>query len=225
MNKKHHSVPHVPMKTYDGRPMCYIQIGASGMYTQINRASFFALMRSVDAPVKQTYIDSEGGYAYFFPLCAEMADYAAQLKREKDAEDQRRARNRRCVYKNTAKCDGWRSRDEYGNLGCETCTRIYRVVSLNHPVIKDTRETGDLLAADTNIERDLEETATRDILVAALSSLSDADRSFILRRFENGMTLRKLADECGISDFRYAGKKANRIIARLKSIFRRLDPQ
>jgi hypothetical protein len=37
------------------------------------------------------------------------------------------------------------------------------------------------------------------------------------------MTLRKLAEEYGISDFRYAGKKANRIIEKLKAEIHRLD--
>ena len=83
----------------------------------------------------------------------------------------------------------------------------------------------DLFAADTDIERDIDEIAERDILLAALASLSDDDRAFILKRFQDGMTLRKLADECGFSDFRYAGKKANRIIERLKSEARRLDPK
>jgi RNA polymerase sigma factor (sigma-70 family) len=179
----------------------------------------------VDEPIKQTYINADGGYAYFFPLSARMADFAMDLKREKDAEDQRRRRSRRCVYKGTAKCDGWRTRDEYGCLGCETCSRdhIHRTVSLNQPVGEDGTEMGDLFAADTDIEHDMEETAERNLLAAALGSLSEDDRAYILRRFQEGMTLRKLAEEYGISDFRYAGKKANRIIERLKAEIHRLD--
>ena len=219
--------PHIPKQSYDRQPMYYIHIGDDNTYTTITRAEFFTLMRGVDEPIKQTHIDADGGYAYFFPLSAHMAEFAVRLKREKDAEDQRRVRTRQCVYKNTTKCDGWRTRDEYGCLGCETCTRdhIHRTVSLNHPVGEDGTEMGEMFAADTNIERDMEETATRDLIVAALASLSEDDRAFILRRFQDGMTLRKLADECGISDFRYAGKKANRIIERLKTEARRLDPQ
>lgn len=219
--------PHVPKQSYGRQPMRYMQIGDDGSYTMITRAKFFSLMRSADEPIKQTYIDADGGYAYFFPLSAHMAEFAVRLKREKDAEDQRRVRSRQCVYKNTAECDGWRTLDKYGCLGCETCSRdrIHRTVSLNQPVDEDGTEMGDLFAADTNIERDMEETATRDLIAAALASLSEDDRAFLLRRFQDGMTLRKLADECGISDFRYAGKKANRIIERLKAEARRLDPQ
>lgn len=218
--------PHVPKQSYDRQPMRYMQIGDDGSYTMITRAKFFSLMRSADEPIKQTYIDADGGYAYFFPLSAHMAEFAVRLKREKDAEDQRRVRSRQCVYKNTAKCDGWRTRDKYGCLDCETCSRdrIHRTVSLNQPVDEDGTEMGDLFAADTNIERDMEETATRDLIAAALASLSEDDRAFLLRRFQDGMTLRKLADECGISDFRYAGKKVNRIVERLKAEARRLDP-
>lgn len=223
----HKSYPHVPKQSFDRQPMRYICIGDDGSYATITRAEFFNLMRSVDEPVKQTYIDADGGYAFFFPLSAHMAEFAVRLKREKDAEDQRRVRTRQCIYKNTAKCDGWRTRDEYGCLGCETCSRdhIHRTVSLNQPVGEDGTEMGDLLADDTSIERDMEETATRDLIAATLASLPEDDRTFILRRFQDGMTLRKLADECDISDFRYAGKKANRIIERLKAEARRLAPQ
>ena len=219
--------PHVPKQSYDHQPMRYICIGADDSYTTINRAEFFSLMRSVDEPIKQTYIDADGGCAFFFPLSARMADFAVELKCDKDAEDQRRHRSRQCMYKDTAKCDGWRTRDEYGCLGCETCSRdhIHRTVSLNQPVGEDGTEMGDLLADDTSIERDMEETATRDLIAATLASLPEDDRTFILRRFQDGMTLRKLADECDISDFRYAGKKANRIIERLKAEARRLAPQ
>jgi DNA-directed RNA polymerase specialized sigma24 family protein len=221
------SYPHVPKQSYDRQPMHYICIGADDIYTMITRAEFFSLMRSVDEPIKQTYIDADGGCSFFFPLSAHMAEFAVRLKREKDAEDQRRVRTRQCIYKNTAKCDGWRTRDEYGCLGCETCSRdhIHRTVSLNQPVGEDGTEMGDLLADDTSIERDMEETATRDLIAATLASLPEDDRTFILRRFQDGMTLRKLADECDISDFRYAGKKANRIIERLKAEARRLAPQ
>jgi len=182
-------------------------------------------MRGVDEPIKQTYINADGGYAYFFPLSARMADFAMDLKREKDAEDQRRRRSRRCVYKDTAKCDGWRTRDEHGCLGCDTCRwdHTRRTVSLNQPVGEDGTEMGDLFAADTDIEHDMEETAERNLLAAALGSLSEDDRAYILRRFQEGMTLRKLAEEYGISDFRYAGKKANRIIEKLKAEIHRLD--
>jgi len=226
-NNHRKSYPHLPKQAYDHQPMHYIRIGDDDSYTLITRAEYFSLMHSVDEPVKQTYIDADGGYAYFFPLSGHMAEFAIRLKREKDAEDQRRLRGRQCVYKNTAKCDGWRTRDDYGCLGCETCSRdhIHRTVSLNQSVGEDGTEFGDLLPADTNIERDMEETATRDLIAAALTSLSEDDRAFILRRFQDGMTLRKLADECGISDFRYAGKKANRIIERLKAEAQRLDPK
>ena len=219
--------PHVPKQSYDHQPMQYLHIRDDGSHDIITRTEFFSLMHGVDEPVKQTYIDTEGGYAYFFPLSARMAEFAVRLKREKDAEDQRRLRGRQCVYKNTAKCDGWRTRDEYGCLGCEICSRdhIHRTVSLNQPIGEDGAEMGDLFADDTNIERDMEETAARDLIAAALASLSEDDRAFLLRRFQDGMTLRKLADECGILDFRYAGKKANRIIERLKAEARRLDPQ
>ena len=219
--------PHVPKQSYDRQPMHYTRIDDDDSYTMITRAEFFNLMRGVDEPIKQTHIDADGGYAYFFPLSARMAEFAVRLKREKDAEDQRRLRGRQCVYKNTAKCDGWRTRDEYGCLGCETCSRdnIHRTVSLNQTIGEDGTEMGDLFAADTNIECDMEEAATRDLIAAALAALSEEDRAFILRRFQDGMTLRKLADESGISDFRYAGKKANRIIERLKAEARRLDPQ
>lgn len=219
------SYPHVPKQSYDHQPMHYIRVGDDGSYTTIPRAEFFNLMHGVDEPIKQTYIDVDGGYAYFFPLSARMADFAMDLKREKDAEDQRRRRSRRCVYKDTAKCDGWRTRDEYGCLGCETCSRdhIHRTVSLNQPVDEDGTEMGDLFAADTDIEHDMEESAERDILAAALASLSEDDRAYILCRFQEGMTLRKLAEEYGISDFRYAGKKANRIIEKLKAEIHRLD--
>lgn len=229
-NSDKHSVtsyPHVPKQSYDHHPMHYICIGADDNYTMITRAEFFSLMHGVDEPVKQTYIDADGGYAYFFPLSAHMAEFAIRLKREKDAEDQRRARSRQCVYKDTAKCDGWRTSDDYGCLGCETCSRdhIHRTVSLNQPVGEDGTEMGDMFAADTDIELDMEETAPRDLIAAALASLSEDDRAFIIRRFQDGMTLRKLADESGISDFRYAGKKANRIIERLKAEARRFDPK
>lgn len=219
------SYPHVPKQSYDRQPMRFIKISDDGSYSMITRAEFFALMRSVGEPVKQTYIDADGGYAYFFPLSARMAEFAVQIKREKDAEDQRRTRSRQCVYKNTAKCDGWRTRDEYGSLGCESCVRdrVSRTVSLNQPVGEDGTEMGDLFAADTDIEHDMEETAERDLLTAALDSLPENDRAYILRRFQDGMTLRKLAEESGISDFRYAGKKANRIIERLKAEAQRLD--
>ena len=219
--------PHIPKQSYDRQPMHYTRIDDDDSYTMITRAEFFNLMRGVDEPIKQTHIDADGGYAYFFPLSARMAEFAVRLKREKDAEDQRRLRGRQCVYKNTAKCDGWRTRDEYGCLGCETCSRdnIHRTVSLNQTIGEDGTEMGDLFAADTNIECDMEEAATRDLIAAALAALSEEDRAFILRRFQDGMTLRKLADESGISDFRYAGKKANRIIERLKAEARRLDPQ
>ena len=219
--------PHVPKQSYDRQPMHYTRIDDDDSYTMITRAEFFNLMRGVDEPIKQTHIDADGGYAYFFPLSARMAEFAVRLKREKDAEDQRRLRGRQCVYKNTAKCDGWRTRDEYGCLGCETCSRdnIHRTVSLNQTIGEDGTEMGDLFAADTNIECDMEEAATRDLIAAALAALSEEDRAFILRRFQDGMTLRKLADESGISDFRYAGKKANRIIEKLKAEARRLAPQ
>ena len=156
-----------------------------------------------------------------------MADFAVELKCDKDAEDQRRHRSRQCMYKNTTKCDGWRTRDEHGCLGCDTCRwdHTRRTVSLNQTVDEDGTEMGDLFAADTGIEHDMEESAERDLLAAALGLLSEDDRAFILRRFQDGMTLRKLADECGISDFRYAGKKVNRIIERLKAEARRLDPK
>ncbi len=221
------SYPHVPKLSYDHQPMHYICIGADDSYTTITRAEFFSLMRSVDEPIMQTYIDADGGYAYFFPLSALMAATAVQLKREKDAEDQRRARSRQCVYRNTSKCDGWRTRDEYGCLGCETCARdhIHRTVSLNQTVDEDGTEMGDLFAADSDIECDMDETATRDLIAAALASLSENDRAFILRRFQDGMTLRILAEEYSISDFRYAGKKANRIIEKLKAEAERLDPK
>lgn len=219
--------PHVPKQSYDHQPMQYLHIRDDGTHDIITRAEYFSLMRGVDEPIRQTYIDADGGYAYFFPLSARMADFAIQLKCEKDAEDQRRARSRQCVYKNTAKCDGWRTRGEHGCLGCETCARdhIHRTVSLNHLVDEDGTEMGDLFATDSDIERDMDETATRDLLAAALASLSESDRAYILRRFQDGMTLRKLADECGISDFRYAGKKANRIIDKLKAEADRLDPK
>jgi len=219
------SYPHVPKQSYDRQPMHYIRVGDDGSYTTITRAEFFSLMRGVDEPIKQTYIDADGGYAYFFPLSARMADFAMDLKREKDAEDQRRRRSRRCVYKDTAKCDGWRTRDEHGCLGCDTCRwdHTRRTVSLNQPVGEDGTEMGDLFAADTDIEHDMEETAERNLLAAALGSLSEDDRAYILRRFQEGMTLRKLAEEYGISDFRYAGKKANRIIEKLKAEIHRLD--
>jgi len=221
------SYPHVPKQTYDRQLIHYICIGADDSYTTITRAEFFNLMRDVDEPIEQTYIDADGGYAYFFPLSAQMAETAVQLKREKDAEDQRRSRSRQCVYRNTEKCDGWRRRDEYGCLGCETCSRdhISRMVSLNQTVDEDGTEMGDLFAADSDIEHDMDETATRDLIAAALASLSENDRAFILRRFQDGMTLRKLADAYGISDFRYAGKKANRIIEKLKTEADRLDPK
>ena len=226
-NNPRKSYPHIPKQTYDHQPMHYIRIGDEDSYTTITREEFFSLMRSVDEPIKQTYIDADSGYAYFFPLSARMAACAVLLKREKDAEDQRRARSRQCVYRNTARCDGWRSRDEYGCLGCETCSRdhIHRNVSLNQMVDEDGTEMGDLFAADSDIERDMDETATRDLIAAALASLSENDRAFILRRFQDGMTLRKLADAYGISDFRYAGKKANRIFEKLKTEADRLDPK
>ena len=221
------SYPHVPKQSYDHQPMHYICIGADDSYTTITRAEFFSLMRGVDEPIKQTYIDADGGFAYFFPLSARMADFAMDLKREKDAEDQRRARSRQCVYKNTVKCDGWHTRDEHGCLGCDTCRwdHTRRTVSLNQTVDEDGTEMGDLFAADTDIEREMEASAERDILAAALGLLSEDERAFILRRFQDGMTLRKLADEYDISDFRYASKKANRILERLKSEVRRLDPK
>ena len=226
---KHHaaSYPHVPKQSYSSQPMRYIYIGGDDSHTIITRLAFFSLMRSVDEPIKQTYIDADGGYAYFFPLSVRMADFAVQLKREKDAEDQRRHRSRQCVYKHTAKCDGWHVRDDYGCLGCEACAREHtrRTVSLNLPVNDEGTEMGDLFAADTDIERDLEEAATRDLIAAALASLSEDDRAYILLRYQEGMTLRKLADEYGISDFRYAGKKANRIIKRIKNEVQKLDPK
>ena len=226
-NNPRKAYPHLPKQTYDRQLMHYIRIGADDSYTMISRAEFFSLMRSVDEPIKQTYIDVDGGYAYFFPLSTRMAEFAVRLKREKDAEDQRRLRGRKCVYKNTVKCDGWHARDEYGCLGCEICTHNHtrRTVSLNQPVDEDGTEMGDLLPADMDFERDVEETATRDLIAAALATLSEDERAFILRRFQDGMTLRKLADEYGISDFRYAGKKANRIIEKLKAESLRLDPK
>ena len=226
---KHHaaSYPHVPKQSYSSQPMRYIYIGGDDSHTIITRLAFFSLMRSVDEPIKQTYIDADGGYAYFFPLSVRMADFAVQLKREKDAEDQRRHRSRQCVYKHTAKCDGWYVRDEYGCLGCETCARghIHRTVSLNQTVDEDGTELGDLFAADTDIERDMEASATRALIAAAVASLPAGDLDFILRRYQEGMTLRKLANEYGISDFRYAGKKANRILERLITEARLLDPK
>ncbi len=226
-NNPRKSYPHLPKQTYDHQPMQYLHIRDDGSHNVITRTEFFNLMRSVDEPVMQTYIDADGGYAYFFPLSARMAEFAVRLKREKDAEDQRRLRSRQCVYKNTAKCDGWRTRDEYGCLSCETCSRdhIHRTVSLNQSVDEDGTEMGDLFATDTDIEREMEASAERDLLAAALASLSEDDRIFILHRFQDGMTLRKLAEEYDISDFRYAGKKANRIIERLRAEARRLDPK
>ena len=219
--------PHVPKQSYDHQPMRYICIGADDSYTTITRAEFFNLMRDVDEPIKQTYIDADGGHAFFFPLCARMADFAVELKCDKDAEDQRRHRSRQCMYKNTTKCDGWHTRDEHGCLGCDTCRwdHTRRTVSLNHPVDEDGTEMGDLFAADTDIKPEMEASAERELLAAALESLSEDDRAYILRRFQEGMTIRKLAEEYDISDFRYASKKANRIIERLKSEVRRLDPK
>lgn len=221
------SYPHVPKQSYDHQPMRYMQIGDDGSYTTITRAEFFSLMRGVDEPVRQTYIDADGGHTFFFPLSAQFAEFAIQLDCDKDAEDQRRYRSRQCMYKNTTKCDGWHTRDEHGCLGCDTCRwdHTRRTVSLNQTVDEDGTEMGDLFAADTDIEHDMEETAERDLLSAALDSLSGDDRAYILRRFREGMTIRKLADEYGISDFRYAGKKANRIIERLRVESRRLDPK
>lgn len=226
-NNSRKSYPHVPKQSYDRQPMCYIHIDDDGSHTTITRAKFFSLMRGVDEPIKQTYINADGGYAYFFPLSAGIADFAEELSHERNAEDQRRARSRRCVYAKTKKCDGWRTRDEHGCLGCDTCRwdHTRRTVSLNQTVDEDGTEFGDLLPADTDIERDMEETATRDLLAAALATLSEDDRAFLLRRFQDGMTLRKLAEEYDISDFRYAGKKATRIIERLKAETKRLDPK
>ena len=149
-NNPRKSYPHVPKQSYDHQPMHYLRIGDDDSYATITREELFSLMRSVDEPIQQTYIDADGGYAYFFPLSVPMTGAAVQLKREKDAEDQRRARSRQCVYKNTARCDGWRNRDEYGCLGCETCTRdhIHRTVSLNQLVDEGGTEMGDLFAAD-----------------------------------------------------------------------------
>lgn len=214
-----YTIPHTDI------PMSYWCISPNNDSERIDRQNFNDLVRTVDAPGKYVYIDIEGGNVYFFIAPNEAQQLINQYYCTERNRERIRARRSGhwCAYMRTKKCDGWK-KDESGHCRCDVCPFAEtRVLSLDAPFGNADTDDSSTFAdhtADANAvtEAHLDIQADFELLRTALSKLTDRDRAFLLTRFTDGMNLRTLGELFDIADPAYAGKKASRLVERLRKI-------
>lgn len=202
----------------NGNPFQYSTSSDGITMTRVSRTEFLDLVHSVPHEDDHVYIDREAGMAIFFSDLASVGEALDFSRKDFNREAKRQQRAHQCVLKGTKGCDGWKP-DENGFIRCDTCTRRHpaRTISIDAPVSYD--EDGEPVTLDFPSDEDatarLFAEADKAILHDALAALSEADREYLLARHQPGMTARQLAEDYGIDDFRYANRKAQRILGRV----------
>ena len=195
----------------------YISSDGTDM-TGISRTEFLEHVHSTPHPDNHVYIDREGGMAIFFVDTSSVDNLLTFSRRDFNREAKHQERAHQCVMKGTNQCDGWKP-DGNGCIACDACMRQHtaRTISLNAPVGNDNEN--EPIFMDYPSEEDatarLFDEADKAMVQDALDTLSDTDREYLLARCQPGMTARKLAEEYGITDYRYANRKAHRILDRV----------
>ncbi len=207
-----------PRYTSDQRPFLYYTSSDGVDMTEVPRTAFLELVHSVPDPIDHIFIDYESGLGIFFGETSSVASVLTFSRRDFNREAKRRERAHQCVLKGTMKCDGWKP-DANGFIRCETCTRCQtaRTISLDAPQRSDDDDDPVMMDFPTEDEAFtcLFEQADKAVLQDALAALPEADREYLLARYQPGMTARKLAETYGIADYRYANRKAQRILDRV----------
>lgn len=212
-----------PRYTADNRPFRYYASHDGNDMTEVARTEFLHLICTVPDSDSHIYIDRESGMAIFFEDASGVDDLLTFSRRDFNREAKRQERAHQCVMKGTRQCDGWKA-DENGRVACDTCMRQHtaRTISIDAPI--NSGDEGEPIFLDFPSEDDatarLFDEADRAVLQEALAALSEADREYLLARYQPDMTARKLAERYGIADYRYANRKAQRI---LDHVVRRLE--
>lgn len=208
-----------PRYTADQRPFHYYSSSNGTDMTEVSRSEFLGLVCSTPQPDSHIYIDYDGGLAVFFDDTSSVDGLLVFSRRDFNREAKRQERAHQCVMKGTKQCDGWKP-DENGFVACDTCMRRHtaRTISMDVPLNDDNGDEPifmDFPSEDDAATRLFEE-ADKAVLQDALAALSEADREYLLARYQPNMTARKLAERYGITDYRYANRKAQRILERVK---------
>lgn len=228
MSKEFKRLPNIPSRQPNtNNPMQYWCISPDGDGKRITRQNFIDLVKAVEIPAQFVYLDINGGHVYFFIAPSEdqklanqqfCAEYRRNCQRDQIEQNW-------CMYKRTKKCDGWKKGAD-GHRRCEACpfANQKRLFSLDTPygdADADSDETYADHTADVNasVEARLDAQVNLEILRSALAKLTDKEREYLLARFAGDMTLGVLSEMFGITDPTYAGKKASRLVEKLRRIF------
>ena len=207
-----------PLYTADNQPFQYYISHNGQDMANVPRAEFLHLICTVPDSDNHLYIDREGGMAIFFEDASGVNELLTFSSRDFNREAKRQERAHQCVMKGTRQCDGWKP-DENGRVVCDSCMRRHtaRTISIDAPI--NSGDEGEAIFLDFPSDEDatarLFDEADRAVLQNALAALSEADREYLLARYQPDMTARKLAESYGIADYRYANRKAQRILDRV----------
>lgn len=204
-----------PRYTADNNPFLYYTSHDGTDMTKVSRTKFIELVCSVPHSDNHIYIDRDGGMAVFFDDPSQVEELLTFSRRDFNREAKRQERAHTCVLKGTKQCEGWKP-DENGFIACDACTRRHtaRTISMDAPVYCDGNDEPVMLdfPSEDDATARLFEAADRAVLQDALAALPEADREYLLARYQPDMTARKLAERYGIADYRYANRKAKRIL-------------
>ena len=207
-----------PRYTADQRPFLYYTSSNGTDMTEVAHTEFLHLICTVPDSDSHIYIDRESGMAIFFEDASGVDELLTFSRRDFNREAKRQERAHQCVMKGTRQCDGWKP-DENGLVACNACMRRHtaRTISIDAPI--NSGDEGEPIFMEFPSDEDatarLFDQADRAVLQDALAALPEADREYLLARYQPGMTARKLAETYGIADYRYANRKAQRILDRV----------
>ena len=215
-----------PRYTSDNRPFRYYASHDGNDMTEVAHTEFLHLLCAVPDSDSHIYIDRESGIAIFFEDASGVNDLLTFSRRDFNREAKRQERAHQCVMKGTRQCDGWKP-DENGRVACDACMRHHtaRTISIDAPI--NSGDEGEPTFLDFPSDEDatarLFDEADRAVLQDALAALPEADREYLLARYQPDMTARKLAETYGIADYRYANRKAQRILDRVIRRLREIE--
>lgn len=228
MSIRTRQLPYIPSKQPNtNNPMQYWCISPDGEGKRITRQTFSDLVKTAEIPAQYVYLDINGGHVYFFVAPSEEQrianqqfcnEYLRNYQRERVAQNW-------CMYMRTTKCDGWMKGAD-GHKRCEVCpfANQSRWFSLDTPYGGTDTDSDETYAdhtadASASVEARLDAQVNLEILRSALAKLTDKERDYLLARFADGMTTGILGEMFGIDDPSYAGRKAERLVEKLRRIF------
>ena len=190
-----------------------------GEYVPVTKTECFAKEDGGNPEYRQRWY-MEDGIVVRLPRTKEGEELFLFHIRDKQNEAKYQERKYACVYYKTKKCSGWKKAAD-GTRKCDTCQcrHTSRTVDLDKDFNRNDDEESTAHfepAADCDVSEMVEEAALLKTLMAALSSLDEADRTLIEDIFWHRKTERQLAPMLGLKEPKSVNKRKQRVLEILR---------